>query len=124
MATDSFKKGSVEMLTLFLLCEGDAHGYQLVQSIRERSGGLLTVQEGSLYPVLYRLTDEGCISAHETFAKTKTGRTRMRINYHIEPRGVERLNALREEYENVHRGIRSIFDKEVGICGEQQKLDP
>lgn len=120
MSADSFKKGSVEMLTLFLLSEGDAHGYQLVQLIRERSGGLLTVQEGSLYPVLYRLTDEGCISAHETFAKTKAGRSRMRINYHIEPAGLERLQALRQEYENVHLGIRNIFGKESGIHEEHE----
>ena len=123
MATDSFKKGSVEMLTLFLLCEGDAHGYQLVQLIRERSGGLLTVQEGSLYPVLYRRTDEGCISAHETFAKTKTGRTRMRINYHIEQAGIDRLKELREEYENIHLGIRNIFTGEGIACEKHESTD-
>lgn len=97
------------MLTLFLLCEGDAHGYQLVQLIKERSAGLLTVQEGSLYPVLYRLTDDGCITGKESFVKTKSGRSRMRIIYHIEPAGLARLENLRKEYEMVHEGIRNIF---------------
>ena len=55
MAIDTMKKGSIEMLTLFLLCEEDAYGYQLVQKIKERSKGLITVQEGSFYPLLYRL---------------------------------------------------------------------
>ena len=34
MAIDTMKKGSIEMLTLFLLCEEDAYGYQLVQKIK------------------------------------------------------------------------------------------
>ena len=46
MAIDTMKKGSIEMLTLFLLCEEDAYGYQLVQKIKERSKGFITVQEG------------------------------------------------------------------------------
>ena len=33
MAIDTMKKGSIEMLTLFLLCEEDAYGYQLVQTM-------------------------------------------------------------------------------------------
>ena len=35
MAIDTMKKGSIEMLTLFLLCEEDAYGYQLVQKRSE-----------------------------------------------------------------------------------------
>ena len=62
MAIDTMKKGSIEMLTLFLLCEEDAYGYQLVQKIKERSKGLITVQEGSFYPLLYRLADDGYIT--------------------------------------------------------------
>ena len=57
MAVDTMKKGSIEMLTLFLLREEDTYGYQLVQKIKERSKGLITVQEGSFYPLLYRLAD-------------------------------------------------------------------
>ncbi len=45
MAIDTMKKGSIEMLVLFLLCEGDAYGYQLAQQIKERSGGVLSVQD-------------------------------------------------------------------------------
>ena len=51
MAIDTMKKGSIEMLTLFLLCEEDAYGYQLVQKIKERSKGFITVQEGRFHQV-------------------------------------------------------------------------
>ena len=110
MAIDTMKKGSIEMLVLFLLGEGDAHGYQLAQLIKERSGGILSVQEGSFYPLLYRLADDGFITGKETFVKMKSGRSRMRIMYHLEPAGRERLRVLREEYEAVHRGIQNILN--------------
>ena len=88
MAIDTMKKGSIEMLTLFLLCEEDTYGYQLVQKIKERSKGLITVQEGSFYPLLYR----------------------MRVIYHIENAGRERLTSLKKDYETVQQGIHNILD--------------
>ena len=63
MAVDIFKIGSVELLVLLLLREQDAHGYQLAQLMEEKSDGLLTVKTASLYPILYRLVDTGCITA-------------------------------------------------------------
>ena len=48
MAIDTMKKGSIEMLTLFLLCEEDAYGYQLVQKIKERSKGHYSAGGGFL----------------------------------------------------------------------------
>lgn len=53
------------MLTLLMLQEEDIHGYQISQLIKERSGGLLTVQEGALYPLLYRMEVNGYISGHQ-----------------------------------------------------------
>ena len=53
MAIDTMKKGSIEMLTLFLLCEEDTYGYQLVQKIKERrfnhsAGGVILSASVSL----------------------------------------------------------------------------
>lgn len=96
MAIDTMKKGSIEMLTLFLLCEEDAYGYQLVQKIKERSKGFITVQEGSFYPLLYRLADDGYITGEEVVTRMSTGRSRMRVIYHIENAGRERLASLKK----------------------------
>ena len=71
------------MLTLFLLCEEDAYGYLLVQKIKERSKDFITVQEGSFYPLLYRLADDGYITGKEVVTRMSTGRFRMRVIYHI-----------------------------------------
>ena len=61
MAIEMFKRGSVEMLALLILNEDDAHGYRIVQEIKDRSDGRLIIKEGSLYPILYKLSDEGYI---------------------------------------------------------------
>ena len=52
---DSFKKGSLEMLILVLLQGGDKYGYEISQTIGDRSSSVITMPEGSLYPTLYRL---------------------------------------------------------------------
>ena len=55
------KKGVLEMLVLGLLCRRQTYGYQLLGSIRQQSGGYMQLKEGTLYPILYRLEDEGLI---------------------------------------------------------------
>lgn len=57
------KKGALEMLVLQLLARQPAHGYGLIQRLRQGSSGLLDLKEGTLYPILYRLEDEGCITS-------------------------------------------------------------
>ena len=52
---DSMKKGTAELVVLHLLRTGRKYGYQIAQEIAARSNGLFTLQEGSLYPTLYRL---------------------------------------------------------------------
>ena len=47
MAIEMFKRGSVEMLALLILNEDDAHGYRIVQEIKDRSDGRLIIKEGS-----------------------------------------------------------------------------
>ena len=46
MAIEMFKRGSVEMLALLILNEDDAHGYRIVQEIKDRSDGRLIIKEG------------------------------------------------------------------------------
>lgn len=57
------KKGVLEMLVLRLLSRSPGHGYELLLRLKEESGGLLALREGTLYPILYRLEDDGRIAA-------------------------------------------------------------
>ena len=55
------KKGVLEMLVLEAVCRKETYGYELLTTLREASGGLFTLKEGTLYPILYRLEDDGMI---------------------------------------------------------------
>ncbi len=62
-------KGHVDLLLLAVLEDGDAHGYGLVEALRERSGGAFELAEGTVYPGLYRLERRRLVtSSWETVA--------------------------------------------------------
>ncbi len=56
-------KGTLALLILATLREGELHGYEIARRIRERSGGALAPSEGSLYPTLHRLETDGALVA-------------------------------------------------------------
>ena len=93
----SFRRGVMSLVILSLLERQDMYGYQLVQETERISGGKLTTQEGSLYPVLYKLLDQGLISDY----KVLVGKRMQRVYYHLEPAGEQRLKELIREYENL-----------------------
>lgn len=57
------KKGVLGMLVLKLICEETTYGYALLSRLSARSNGRFALKEGTLYPILYRLEDEGLIRA-------------------------------------------------------------
>lgn len=56
-------QGTLDLLILHALQRGAMHGYAIAQAIHLLSDQVLTVEEGSLYPALYRLELDGAISA-------------------------------------------------------------
>ena len=56
-------QGTLDLLILHALQRGAMHGYAIAQTIHLLSEEVLKVEEGSLYPALYRLELEGAISA-------------------------------------------------------------
>lgn len=106
-AQNSFRRGVMTLVILALLKKEDMYGYQLVQQTLEISGGRIQTQEGSLYPVLYKLLDQGLISDR----KVQVGKRMTRIYYHLEPAGEERLKELIWEYEQITQGIRMITEE-------------
>ena len=109
-AQSSFRRGVMSLVILALLKNEDMYGYQLVQETSRASGGRLTTQEGSLYPVLYRLLEQGLISDR----KVSVGKRMTRIYYHLEPAGEDKLAELIREYEEVTLGVMQIIKKEDG----------
>ena len=66
------KKGVLEMLVLEAVCAGPTYGYELLGRLRERSGGLFALKEGTLYPILYRLEDDGFVTASWSAGEGRT----------------------------------------------------
>ena len=55
-------RGNNDALVLFLVKELDnAYGYQLIKEIKSRSDGFFTFKEGTVYPTLHRLENEGLL---------------------------------------------------------------
>ncbi len=104
---DNFKRGTAELLVLYLLGKEDLYGYQIVKSFAEKSNGVYTMLEGSLYPVLYRLSDAGYISEYTKLA----GKRRTRKYYHLEDAGKEYFKTLLKEYNEIIDSINKIMDK-------------
>jgi len=61
-----FRLGDVRAAVLILLAEQPMHGYQIIQEIAERSGGVWQPSPGSIYPVLQQLEDEGLLLIEQT----------------------------------------------------------
>lgn len=118
MATDNaqnnFRRGVMSLVILALLKREDMYGYQLVQETERCSGGRIVTQEGSLYPVLYKLLDQGLISDR----KVQVGKRMVRVYYHLEPAGEQRLEELICEYEKTTRGVWGII--RGGIDGDKE----
>jgi DNA-binding PadR family transcriptional regulator len=74
------KRGDVRAAALALLAEEPMNGYQIIQQIGERSGGLWRPSPGSVYPALAQLEDEGLIATgasdggRRAYALTEAGR--------------------------------------------------
>lgn len=102
---NAFRRGVMSLVILALLKQEDMYGYQLVQQTAQSSGGRIVTQEGSLYPVLYKLLEQGYISDR----KVLVGKRMTRIYYHLEPSGEQRLQELIREYEEISTGLQQII---------------
>jgi transcriptional regulator len=56
-------KGTLDMLILKAVALGPLHGYGIIQRIRQMSDEMLDVEQGSLYPALYRIEQRGWVSS-------------------------------------------------------------
>ena len=56
-------QGTLDMLILRAVSLGPLHGYGIIQRIRQMSGEMLEVEQGSLYPALYRIEQKGWVSS-------------------------------------------------------------
>ena len=81
----------IEMLILKVLEEDDCYGYQLTQTIKEKTGGQIVLKEGTLYPILYKLEEDGLVISEWEIPHDKM---RVKKYYSITQKGKDELKEL------------------------------
>ena len=87
------------------------YGYEISQAMKKKSGGRFTI--AVLYPVLYRLEEQGYV----VVARTEVIHNRARSYYAITDAGAEYLSRSLMEYREMHRAFMSIMG---GKCGDEE----
>lgn len=93
------RKGLLEMVLMNLLGQGESHGYEMVQRLRQLKG--LEIREGNIYAVLARLQIDGLVSTY-TMASTDGPR---RKYYKLTKAGEQVLDRMNEHWAEVTEGI-------------------
>ena len=97
-------QGTLDLLILKALSLGPLHGYGIIQRLRQLSDELLEVEQGSLYPAVYRIEQRGWISSK--WGVTETGR-RAKF-YALTRAGGKQLNAEEESWDRLALAIAKV----------------
>jgi PadR family transcriptional regulator PadR len=103
-------RGTLDVLILRALSWGPQHGYAVSQWIREQTDEELLVEEGALYPALYRLETRGFITA-EWGASENNRRAKF---YALTPAGRRHLKAELDTWERYTRAVSRILSATAG----------
>ena len=98
-------KGTLDMLVLKIVALGPIHGYAISQRIQQISRDYFQLQQGSLYPALYRLEDRGWLEAD--WRDTDTGREAK--FYKLTKKGRKRLETEMESWERMSQAVALIL---------------
>ena len=74
-ADKSLVSGSMALLVLKLLEDGDKYGYQMTSELRQRSEDVFHLKAGTLYPLLHSLEEKGLVTAYEREAALREKET-------------------------------------------------
>lgn len=104
------KRNSVFKLELLILCilrKKDYYGYEISSIIEEKTQGIFNLKEGTMYPILYNLLENECITSYEEIFKS-----RVRVYYHLEKKGEKYLEELKDEFLTKVKLIQDIISEE------------
>ena len=102
-----FKKGVLELLVLVMVEAKDMYGYELVEAVSK----IVDVNEGTIYPILKRLTNEGLFETY--LEESKEGPVRK--YYHITVSGKDKKKQLLEEWLKFESSVNEFIKKGVNV---------
>ena len=104
--TPELLQGTLDMLILKAVSVGPMHGYGILLRIQHFSGAALEIQQGSLYPAVYRLEHQGLLSSEWG---TSDNNRRAKF-YSLTPAGRRRFRAERESWARLVEAISAVLD--------------
>ena len=97
-------KGVAPVVVLEILSRGAMYGYELSETISRRSGEILTLGRGTLYPLLYNLEAKGLINGD--WQNADSGRKRR--YYTITGKGEEKLAAQKQQLQQLQQAVNLV----------------
>lgn len=97
-------RGHLDGLVLAVLASGPAHGYALIELLRDRSDGFFELPEGSVYPALHRLERAGLVES----GWSEAGGRRRRV-YELTARGRRSVAERRREWRTFAAAVDAIW---------------
>ena len=106
----SLVSGSVALLVMKLLENGDMYGYQITEELKQRSDDTFHLKAGSLYPLLHSLEEKGFVTAYEREASAG----KPRRYYHLTQEGHCALHEKEEAWNAYVRAVGRVL--QGGAC--------
>ena len=106
----SLISGSMALLVMKLLENGDMYGYQMMEELKQRSDNTFHLKAGSLYPLLHSLEEKGYVSAYEQEASAG----KPRRYYHLTDQGQQALQEKEEAWHVYAQAVKRVLGG--GVC--------
>jgi PadR family transcriptional regulator PadR len=103
-------KGHLDGLILATVADEPLHGYAVIEALKLRSDGALTLPEGTVYPALHRLEADGLLDSQWSMASGRRRRV-----YNITRRGRKELGASRARWRLFSSTIEAVLLREAAI---------
>jgi DNA-binding PadR family transcriptional regulator len=97
-------KGHLDSMILAVLAAGPAHGYAVIEQLRRRSGGVFDLPEGTVYPALHRLEEDGLLTS-----SWATANGRRRRVYTLTRRGRAALGKRRGDWRLFSQAVDGVL---------------
>ncbi len=105
MISKTLVAASTKPIILSILISGEDYGYQIIQRVKDISGGTLEWSDNMLYPVLRRLEKAGLLVSR--WKTSKEGR--LRRYYRITEKGREELDSERRQWMSVNQALSKLW---------------
>lgn len=100
--------GSMAMLVLRLLSEKDMYGYEMIDTLRQRSQNVFELKAGTLYPLLHGLEEKRFLTVYEQEILGK-----VRKYYRITKEGRRYLETKKSEWQEYSQAVTNVLTLEV-----------